>query len=174
MDSSAQERAASAPGFYDLSAPSIEGELFSFSQLKGKVVLIVNTASRCGFTSQYEGLQTLYETYKEQGLVVLGFPSNDFMSQEPGSNEDIKQFCRLNYDVSFPMFSKANVKGPQKQAVYRYLTEQTTPEFQGEIGWNFVKFLVDRSGNVIGRYSSMTKPSSKALTMKIEEALLQK
>ena len=174
MDITAQEPAPLKASFYDLSAPSINGELFSFSELKGKVVLIVNTASRCGFTSQYEGLETLYDKYKEQGLVVLGFPSNDFMGQEPGSDEDIKEFCRLKYDVSFPMFSKAPVKGSKKQAVYRYLTEQTNPDFQGEIGWNFIKFLVDRSGKVIGRYSSMTKPSSKALVAKIEEAILQK
>lgn len=157
--------------FYDLSAISIDGKPFSFNQLKGKVVLIVNTASRCGFTSQYEGLQRLYDQYKERGLVVLGFPSNDFLGQEPGSNEEIMDFCRLNYDVTFPMFAKAAVKGKDKQEVFRYLTEQTESKFKGEVGWNFVKFLVDRCGHVVGRFSSLTKPSSKKLSKKIEEAL---
>ncbi|RIL06601.1 MAG: glutathione peroxidase [Proteobacteria bacterium] len=168
-----QEPVPMNTSFYSLSAKTIDGELFSFSQLEGKVVLIVNTASRCGFTSQYAGLQSLYDQYQDRGLVVLGFPSNDFMGQEPGSNEDIKKFCRLNYDVSFPMFSKGPVKGEQKQEVYRYLTEQTDSSFQGEIGWNFVKFLVDRSGNVVGRFSSMTKPSNDEITEKIEAALAQ-
>ncbi len=157
--------------FYELSAQTVTGELFSFSSLVGKVVLIVNTASHCGFTSQYRGMQTLHEKYFTHGLVVLGFPSNDFAGQEPGTDEEIKQFCTLTYKVSFPLFSKAPVRGGHKQAVYRCLTERSAPQFQGEVGWNFVKFLVSRSGEVIGRFSSITRPTGKRLIREIEGAL---
>lgn len=147
-------------GFYDFSAQSIEGKEISMSDYKGKVLVVVNVASKCGFTPQYEGLQVLYEKYEKEGLVILGFPSNQFANQEPGSNEDIQEFCRLNYGVTFPMFSKIDVNGDNAHPLYVYLKSQQSG-FPGDaIKWNFTKFLVDKSGNVVERYASTTKPAS--------------
>jgi glutathione peroxidase len=157
---------------YEFDVTDIDGNPGTLEPYKGKVLLIVNTASRCGFTSQYEGLQSLYETYKGQGLVVLGFPSNDFLGQEPGSDEEIKEFCSLNYNVSFPMYSKITVKGKNIHPLYEYLTsKQTNPEFAGKITWNFNKFLINREGRIIGRYASKVKPQDARIVEAIEAAL---
>lgn len=159
------------PSLYELSATSISGESVPLSTYRGTVALVVNTASQCGFTSQYKGLEEIYQKYKDRGFVVLGFPSNDFGRQEPGSNAEIKQFCELKYRTTFPMFEKNPVSGGEKQPVYTFLTEKSAPEFQGDPGWNFVKFLVDKSGVVIGRFSSMTSPTSGKIEEAIEAAL---
>ena len=157
---------------YEFSIEDIDSRHVSMASYEGKVLLIVNTASKCGFTPQYEGLQKLYETYKDQGLEILGFPSNDFMGQEPGSEEEIKAFCSLNYNVSFPMFSKLSVKGKNIHPLYDYLTsKKTNPEFSGKISWNFNKFLIDREGNIIGRFSSKIKPEDPRVIEAIEKAL---
>jgi len=157
---------------YDFVVKDIDGNDVKLEQFKGKVMLIVNVASKCGFTPQYEGLQKIYMQYKDKGLVVLGFPANNFMNQEPGTNEQIKQFCSLNYNVTFPMFSKISVKGKDIAPLYQYLTsKETNPQFAGEISWNFNKFLVDRSGKIIARFGSRTKPESEELIQAIEKAL---
>ncbi len=151
---------ASEKGFYDFSATDINGKEISMSEYKGKVVIVVNVASKCGFTPQYEGLQELYQKYDKDGLVILGFPSNQFANQEPGSNEDIKEFCTLNYGVSFPMFSKIDVNGNDAHPLYVFLKAQQSG-FPGDaIKWNFTKFLIDKEGNVVERYASSTKPKS--------------
>jgi glutathione peroxidase len=160
-----------ATSLYELEAISLDKEEVSLSSYKGKVALVVNTASRCGFTSQYQGLEAIYKEYKDRGFVVLGFPSNDYLSQEPGTDEEIKKFCKLNYDVSFPMFSKAPVSGAEKQPVYKFLTEQSNEEFRGDPGWNFVKFLISKEGQVIGRFASRVKPESEEMRQAIETAL---
>jgi glutathione peroxidase len=151
---------------------TIIGEPMTLASYKGKVLLIVNVASKCGFTYHYEGLQKLYLKYRARDFVVLGFPSNDFLSQEPGSNEEIQQFCRLTYGVEFPMFSKISVKGSDKHPLYQFLTDKKKNHgFGGRITWNFNKFLVDRNGIVIGRFGSRTKPMDPELVAAIEQAL---
>jgi glutathione peroxidase len=160
-----------AEGFYDLNAMDITGKSVQLAEYRGKVSLVVNTASRCGFTSQYEGLEKLYDTYKQRGFVVLGFPSNDFMQQEPGTDLEIKDFCKLNYDVSFPLFSKASVKGSEKQAVLKFLTEQSAEPLQGEVRWNFEKFLVNQEGMLVGRWRSATDPQHREIIDAIEKLL---
>lgn len=139
-------------------------------QYQGKVVLVVNTASFCGFTSQYEGLEKLYAKYKDRGLVVLGFPSNDFGQQEPGSNKEIADFCKNTYDVKFPMFAKSSVSGSKPNPLFKMLIAKTgtTPK------WNFYKYLIDRKGNVVDSYGSMTKPTSSSITAEIEKLLGEK
>lgn len=157
---------------YNIEAQSISGETVTLEKYEGKTLLIVNTASKCGFTGQYDGLQKLYETYKSRGLVVLGFPSNDFMKQEPGSNEEIASFCKINYGVTFPMFGKISVKGDDQHPLYTYLTsKETNPEFGGKISWNFNKFLISTDGKVINRFGSRTKPDDKKLISALEGAL---
>lgn len=147
-------------GFYDFTVNSITGKDISMSEYKDKVVLIVNVASKCGFTSQYEGLQELYKKYEKDGLVILGFPSNQFANQEPGSEEDIASFCTLNFGVTFPMFSKIDVNGKNADPLYIFLKSQQAG-FPGDaIKWNFTKFLVDRKGKVVNRFASTTKPES--------------
>ena len=158
---------------YHLSATSIDGTEIKLSDYSGKVLLIVNTASNCGFTSQLEGLEKQFKKYKDSGFLVLGFPSNDFLGQEPGSDQEIKSFCSGTYGTSFPLFSKGPVTGSSKQALFKYLTELTGPELQGSVKWNFEKFLVDRKGQLRARYSSFTKPESEKLTSKIEELLAE-
>jgi glutathione peroxidase len=144
----------------------------SLSEYKGKVILIVNVASKCGHTPQYEGLQKIYSEYQDQGLVVLGFPANNFRNQEPGTDQEIKEFCSLNYGVTFPMFSKISVKGDDIHPLYQFLTsEKTNPEFAGEISWNFNKFLIDRSGKIIARFESKDQPESEKVVAAIEGAL---
>ena len=160
-----------AKSIHDLSVKTIEGREISLSEFKGKVLLVVNTASRCGFTSQYEGLESLHEKYNAQGFEVLGFPSNDFLGQEPGSNEEIKQFCKLNYDVSFPLFSKAPVSGAEKQPLFRVLTEESGEGLSGEVRWNFEKFLIGKDGKLVDRWRSMTSPTSSKIVDQIEKLL---
>ncbi|MEH6941269.1 glutathione peroxidase [Bacillus sp. JJ722] len=144
---------------YDYNATLINGEEISLKQFDGKVLLIVNTASKCGFTPQYEQLQTIYERYKEDGLSVLGFPCNQFMTQEPGDELEIDSFCRLNYGVTFPMFAKVNVFGEDAHPLYKFLTREA-PGMMGLKGikWNFTKFLIDRDGKVVARFSPQMKP----------------
>lgn len=154
--------------FYDLSATTIDGAQQSMSEYRGKALLIVNTASQCGFTRQYEGLQKLYERFKDKGLVVLGFPSNDFGSQEPGVDSEIKHFCSSKFGVTFPMFSKVQVLGTGRAPVYQFLTSSTGGT---EVGWNFDKFLVDRTGHVVGRFESNVKPTDPELVAAVEKAL---
>ena len=160
---------SSPQNFYSFDAPSIDGSKTPLSQFLGKVALVVNTASECGYTPQYKGLQSIYNDYGKKGFVVLGFPSNDFGAQEPGSNAEIKKFCELKFHTTFPMFSKDVVKGPKKQPIYSYLTEKSP--FQGEIKWNFEKFLIDKKGNVVARFGSDVEPTDKQITSKIEELL---
>ncbi|MGH1366778.1 MAG: glutathione peroxidase [Calditrichia bacterium] len=157
---------------YDFEVNSIDGEPVSLKEYKNKVLLIVNVASKCGFTPQYTGLQNLYETYHDKGLEILGFPANDFLWQEPGSDDQIKEFCSLEYGVSFPMFSKISVKGKSQHPLYSYLTDDSShPGFGGNVKWNFAKFLVGRDGSVCGRFGSRTEPSSSKLIRAIEAAL---
>ena len=143
---------------YDFSAKRIDGEEASLADYRGKVVLIVNTATGCGFTPQYEGLEALYKKYAERGFVILDFPCNQFLHQAPGSDSDIVQFCKLRYDVSFPQFSKIEVNGKNALPLYRWLKSQKKGVFGGNIKWNFTKFLVDREGNVVARFAPTKKP----------------
>ena len=157
---------------YDFTMTGISGEEIKLDEYKDKAILIVNTASKCGFTYQYDGLEKLYETYKDSGLVVLGFPANSFLKQEPGSDEEIANFCRLNYGVTFPMFSKISVKGKDIHPLYDYLTSKKSGhEFGGKISWNFNKFLISRDGKIINRFGSKVKPGSDKVIKAIEEAL---
>ena len=145
---------------YDFNVKNIDGKSISMSEYKGKVLLIVNVASKCGFTPQYEGLEKLYDEHKNDGFMVLGFPSNQFMSQEPGSNEEIKFFCQKTYEVEFDMFAKIDVNGHNTEPLYKFLKkEQGGFLWMDAIKWNFTKFLVDKEGNVIKRYGSSTKPA---------------
>ncbi len=145
---------------YDFSVQTIEGKELSMSHYKGKVLLIVNVASKCGFTPQYEGLEKLYQDHKDEGLMILGFPSNQFSEQEPASNSEIRFFCSSTYDVTFDMFAKIDVNGKHATPLYNYLKKEQSGFLWTEgIKWNFTKFLVDRSGKVIERYGSSTKPS---------------
>jgi glutathione peroxidase len=148
---------------------TIDGKDVDLGTYQGKVVLIVNVASRCGATPQYAGLQDLYEKYKDKGFVVLGFPANDFGAQEPGSDEQIKEFCSTKYAVTFPMFSKITVKGPEKAALYKVLTETADPS--GEVGWNFEKFLIGKDGKIAGRFKTRVSPDDAELVSAIEAAL---
>ncbi|WHX48110.1 glutathione peroxidase [Paenibacillus woosongensis] len=156
---------------YQFEVQTIAGETVTLEQFKDKVLLIVNTASACGLTPQYQGLQHLYDTYGEQGLVVLGFPCNQFAGQEPGTEAEIKSFCDLNYRVTFPLFAKIDVKGENAHPLYKYLVSHVPAPYRtGDIEWNFVKFLVDRNGNIIKQYSARTEPS--ALESDIRQALI--
>lgn len=156
---------------YEFKLKNIDGKEVSLDSYKGKAVLIVNVASKCGYTPQYEGLQALYETYKDEGLVILGFPANNFKGQEPGSNEDIKQFCTLEYGVEFPMFSKVSVKGDDQAELFKYLTSLDNPDFTGDIEWNFEKFLISKEGTLQRRFRSKVKPQSEELVSAIESEL---
>jgi glutathione peroxidase len=156
----------------DFTMKSIDGEDVKLDGYSGKVLLLVNVASKCGYTSQYKGLESVYKKYKEQGLVVMGFPANNFFWQEPGTNEEIKTFCSTKYNVTFPMFAKISVKGDKIHPLYKFLTsKQTNPEFGGAISWNFNKFLVDRAGKVVARFSSKDVPESEKVVEAIEQAL---
>lgn len=158
-----------AAGVYEASVKTIDGKEKSMSDYKGHVLLIVNTASECGFTPQYEALEALNKKYRAQGLRVLGFPANDFGAQEPGSNAQIAQFCRLKYAVTFDMFSKVAVKGPGMHPLFQTLTAETG----GDIEWNFTKFLIDRQGRVAARFSSADNPSSSKVMRQVEKLLEQ-
>jgi glutathione peroxidase len=175
-DPSAADAAATTQpaggGVLGFTVKDIDGKEVNLADYKGKAVLIVNVASKCGFTPQYTGLEKLYETYKERGFVIVGFPANNFKGQEPGTNEQIKEFCTSKYNVTFPIMSKISVKGDDKAAIYHYLTEPATAgEFAGEITWNFNKFLVDRQGNLMARFASPTKPDDPQLVAAVEKAL---
>ncbi len=157
---------------YDFTMKDIDGNDVSLATFRGKVVMIVNVASRCGFTEQYAGLQKLYEKYCDRGFVILGFPANNFLWQEPGSDSEIKQFCSLKYGVTFPMFSKISVKGSDQHPLYRHLTDEgANPALGGKITWNFNKFLVDRSGRVVARFGSRTEPEDASVIEAVEKAL---
>ncbi|MBM4120592.1 MAG: glutathione peroxidase [Nitrospira sp.] len=161
--------AAQTGSIYDFTMDDIDGKPTPLSKFKGKVLLVVNTASFCGNTPQYTDLETIYEKYQARGLEVLAFPANNFGQQEPGTNQDIKGFCLTKYSVSFPLFSKISVTGSDKHPLYQYLTERSS--FPGEVEWNFQKYLVDRSGNVIARFHHRTKPLSREIVQGIETAL---
>ncbi len=151
---------------YEFSAPLLEGSTVSLADFKGHVLLIVNTASQCGFTPQYAGLEELYRARKDRGFEVLGFPCNQFGEQEPGSAEEIGAFCERNYGVSFPMFAKIDVNGPSTHPLYRFLKESKPGLLGSErIKWNFTKFLVDRGGNVVGRFAPAAKPQNLAASI---------
>lgn len=163
---------ASETSMYDISVETIDGEIHRLDRYRGSVILIVNVASRCGFTYQYETLEDLYRKYRDRGLVVLGFPSGDFLGQELDSNEEIKDFCELNYGVTFPIFSKIHVVGRRIHPLYEYLTSRETGgEFAGRISWNFNKFLVDAGGAVVDRFGSSVEPDSAEIAFAIENAL---
>lgn len=157
--------------FYNFNVTNIDGEEVTLSKYEGKVILVVNVASKCGYTPQYEGLQKVYESYKDEGLVILGFPANNFKGQEPGSDEEIKQFCTLEYGVEFPMFSKVSVKGEDQAELFKFLTSQPNEDFEGDIKWNFEKFLINKEGTLVRRFRSGVKPESKDLTSAITSEL---
>lgn len=161
-----------AGSIYNFAMKDIDGQDVKLADYKGKVVMIVNVASKCGFTPQYKGLEALYLKYKERGLVILGFPANDFLRQEPGTEKDIKAFCTLNYGVTFPMFSKIKVTGKDRHPLYQYLTGvDTNPQFAGDITWNFNKFLIGRDGKIINRFGSRTAPEDESIIKAVESAL---
>jgi len=164
--------AFAASNIYDFTLPSIDGKPMPLADFKGKVVLVVNVASRCGYTPQYSALESLYEKYKDQGFVIVGFPANNFGAQEPGTNEEIKTFCSRKYNVMFPLYSKVSVKGDDQTPLYQYLTKQTDPSIAGEIKWNFTKFLVDRNGHVV-RFESAVTPDSQEVVSAVEKQLKQ-
>jgi len=161
-----------ASSVYDFTLNSIDGQAAPLSGYHGKVLLLVNVASKCGFTPQYEQLEAIYEKYKDKGLVVIGFPANNFMAQEPGTNEEIKQFCSRKYNVTFPMYSKISVKGDDKAPLYQFLTDKSAnPSTGGEIKWNFTKFLVGRDGKIVARFEPAVKPDAPQVVEAIEKAL---
>jgi glutathione peroxidase len=165
-------KAADATSIYDFSMKSIDGQQVSLKSYQGKVVLLVNVASKCGFTPQYAALESLYEKYKDKGLVIVGVPANNFMQQEPGTDAEIKTFCTNKYNVSFPMMSKVSVLGDDKTALYVFLTDKSTdPKFSGDIKWNFTKFLFDRNGSPVARFEPNVKPDSPEVIAAIEGAL---
>src|SRR5580700_3807445 len=163
---------AAATSVYNFTLKSIDGKPVTLSEYHGKVLMLVNVASKCGFTPQYAALESLYEKYKGQGLVIVGIPANNFGGQEPGTNEEIKTFCHSKYNVTFPMMEKVSVKGDDTTPLYKFLTEKNTnPEFAGDIKWNFTKFLVGRDGTVIARFEPAVKPDDPAVIAAIEKAL---
>jgi glutathione peroxidase len=177
-DDQAKKSSAAKPAtkmtIYDFKLPNLAGKPVDLSQYKGKTVLIVNTASNCGYTKQYAGLQQLHEKYGKDGLAILGFPANNFGGQEPGSDAEIIEFCQKNYGVSFDMFSKVSVKGADKAPFFTYLTQDANADLTGEIGWNFEKFLVSRDGKLVARFKSGSAPDSKELVGAVEAELAKK
>lgn len=154
---------------YDLSVKTMDGESKALSDYKGKVLLIVNVASKCGYTVQYEGLENIYKKYNDRGFEILAFPCNDFGEQEPGTNDEIRTFCESKYNVTFPLFDKIQVLGDNKSPLYDRLINNSEPA--GDIGWNFEKFLIDKNGDIAGRYKSKVKPESEEITVAIETEL---
>ena len=155
--------------FYDFTVKDINGEDYSLSQLKGKKVLVVNTASKCGFTPQYAGLQELYEKYGDDDFIIIGFPANNFAKQEPGSDEEIATFCSINYGVSFPMMSKISVKGEDQHPLYKWLTSKSDNGVENsKVSWNFQKYMIDEEGQLVGHLASTVKPGNKKLVSWIE------
>jgi glutathione peroxidase len=172
---SAQDAPKKPTSVLDFRVKDIDGKDVDLAKYKSKVLLIVNTASQCGYTPQYKDLQAIYEKYKPRGFEVLAFPANEFGSQEPGDNPQIKEFCSTNYKVGFPLFSKIVVDGPGIHPLYTFLTsEQTNPKLAGKIPWNFTKFLVNRKGEVIDRFQPADAPLSEKVTGEIEKALAEK
>lgn len=164
--------AAGAGSVYKFTMKSIDGQPVKLKSYKGKVVMLVNVASRCGFTPQYAGLEKLYEQYKDRGFVIVGVPANNFAQQEPGTNAEIKKFCSTKYNVTFPMMAKVSVKGDDKTPLYQYLTSTAEdPQFGGEIKWNFTKFLVGRDGKLVARFEPAVTPESPQVKEAIESAL---
>jgi len=159
----------------DFKMKNIDGKDVKLKKYKGDVFLIVNTASKCGYTPQYEGLQAIFDKYKSQGFSVLGFPANNFGGQEPGTESEIKEFCESKYKVTFPMFAKISVKGDDQHPLYNFLTaKETNPKFAGDISWNFNKFLVNRKGEIVARFSSKDKPDGEVVMQAIEKYLKEK
>ncbi len=154
----------------DISVKSMEGKQIKLSEFKGKVLLIVNVASKCGNTPQYAGLEKIYEKYKSKGFEILAFPCNDFGGQEPGTNEEIKEFCSATYNVSFPLFDKVKVLGKEKAPIYQRLTNNSVTA-NGDVKWNFEKFLIDRNGNIVARFGNKVKPESEEIIQSIEKEL---
>ena len=164
--------AAKTTSLYDFTMDDIDGKPVNLSQYRGKALLLVNTASFCGNTPQYSDLQALYEQYHEKGFEILAFPANNFGQQEPGTNAEIKSFCFTKYSLTFPLFTKISVKGDDKHPLYRYLTEESP--FPGEVEWNFQKYLVDRSGNIVGRFPHRMKPLAPEIVKEVERVLAAK
>ena len=163
---------AGAKSVYNFTLKSIDGKPVSLKNYHGKVLLLVNVASRCGFTPQYPGLESLYEKYKDRGLVIVGIPANNFASQEPGTNEEIKKFCSRKYNVTFPMMAKVSVLGADKTPLYGFITDKAAnPEIGGDIKWNFTKFIFDREGKPVARFEPAVTPDSPEVTAAIESAL---
>ena len=161
-----------ASGIYTFTLNSIDGKPAPLADYKGKVILVVNVASQCGYTPQYSALESIYEKYKDRGFVIIGFPANNFGAQEPGSNQEIKTFCTAKYHVTFPMMAKVSVKGSDITPLYQFLTDKNLhPQTGGEIGWNFTKFLVGPDGKVVARFDSAVEPDSPQMTSAIEKAL---
>jgi glutathione peroxidase len=165
--------AQAADSIFDIPLKDIDGKSTSLKAYEGKVLLIVNVASKCGYTPQYAGLEALYDKYKDKGLLVLGFPCNQFGGQEPGTNEQIKEFCSTKYQVTFPLFDKIEVKGPNRNQLYTMLAGEASP-FPGDIKWNFSKFLIGRDGKIQKRFESKVKPDSAELVQAVEAALAAK
>jgi glutathione peroxidase len=157
---------------HDFTVKTLDGQEKKLAEYRGKVLLVVNVASRCGLTPQYSALESLYREYKDDGFEVLGFPCNDFAGQEPGSEAEIQAFCSTNYDVTFPLFKKVRVLGQQREPVFEYLTAQeTTPDGAGDVAWNFAKFVIGKDGQVVARFSPRTAPDAPELTAAIDKAL---
>lgn len=165
-------QAQEVKNLYQFEMKDIKGKDVSLNNYKGKVILVVNTASKCGLTPQYEGLETLYQNYKNKGFVILGFPCNQFMGQEPGTSEDIEKFCSTKYNVTFPLFEKIEVNGNKTNPLYQYLKLELPLDGKNDIRWNFEKFLIDRSGNPVKRFAPKTKPVE--LITDIEKLISQK
>jgi glutathione peroxidase len=164
-----------SPSALDFKVQDINGKETDLSQFKGKVVLIINVASRCGNTPQYKGMEAIYKKYADKGFVILGFPANNYGHQEPGTNDQIKEFCTSTYDVTFPMMAKISTMGADKAPIYKFLTEMPTAgDFAGDVEWNFTKFLVDRNGNLIARFANGIKPEDPKVTTEIEKAIAAK
>ncbi len=173
----ASEASANAPAksIYEFKMKDIDGKDVKLKKYKGNVLMVVNTASKCGYTPQYEGLQASFDKYKAKGFYVLGFPANNFGGQEPGTEKEIKEFCTTKYKVTFPMFAKISVKGEDQDPLYSYLTsKETNPQFAGDISWNFNKFLIDRDGKIVARFTSKDKPDGESVTAAIEKYLAEK
>jgi glutathione peroxidase len=167
-----EKKVEAQPMLYSFTMKTIDEKDKKLSDYNGKVLMIVNVASKCGHTPQYKGLESIYEKYKDRGFMVLGFPANNFLWQEPGSDKEIKEFCTLNYGVTFDMFSKISVKGKEQNPLYRYLTQESP--VPGAVSWNFQKYLVDRKGNVVAKFDPGTEPTDKKVIDEIEKLLAEK
>ncbi len=160
-----------AQEIYQIKDKTIDGKEYKLSELKGKTVMIVNIASQCGYTPQLEKLEALYKKYKDRNFVVLGVPTNDYGAQTPEDDKAMKEFCQKNYGATFPILTKKSIKGPEKRDLYKYLTEKTPEKIKGEVTWNFEKYLVDKTGKVVGKYGSSTDPLDSEVRKTIESIL---